>query len=124
MPKSSAAAESIKWYRYDIGIDLAAAQKKKILVYFYTQWCPYCKKMDREVFSDPAVISFLNENFISIKVDMDKQKKLAVAFNVRGVPANWFLSDKGEKIGNIPGYVRTDMFMKLLKYVHSDGYKE
>jgi thioredoxin 1 len=124
MPKIAVSAEGIRWYPYNEGITKAASSKKKIFLHFYAQWCPYCERMNRESFTQPNIISFLNENFVSIRVDIDKENKLAAAYNVRGVPANWFLSESGRVIGNLPGYVAADRFRALLEYIHSDEYKK
>jgi thioredoxin-related protein len=124
MPKTAISAEGIQWHPYNEGIAAAASNKKKVFLHFYAQWCPYCEKMNRDAFKQPNIISFLNKNFVSIRVDIDKENKLAAAYNVRGVPTNWFLSESGGVIGNLPGYVAADRFRALLEYIHSDEYKK
>ena len=118
---SFASSDSIKWYSFDEGIALGAAEGKKIYINFYADWCTYCKVMERETFKNPAVISQLNKNFISIKVDSDKEIKVSSIFRVQGLPDNWFLSEKGEKIGRRKGYITPDMFIKILKAVLEDS---
>lgn len=38
---------------------------------FYTSWCGWCKKMDRETFKDPVVVKILNTYFIPVKFDAE-----------------------------------------------------
>ncbi len=63
------------------------------------------------------IIKLLNNNFISIKVDIEKQPKIAEKFNVFALPTTYFFSSKGEKIGSVPGYISKERLMKMLKKV-------
>lgn len=114
----------IKWYPYDEGIALGLKEKKDVFLNFYANWCGYCKKMDNGTFKDSSVVAYLNENFISIKVNSDKEKRIASAYYVSGLPTSWFISKDGEKISNLPGYVPADMLMNILKYIYTDSYKK
>ena len=98
-------------------------RSKPIVLYFWAAWCTYCKKMEKTTLAENAVLTELKENFISISVDMDKDKKLVSQWNIRGVPAIWFLKSDGTKISNIPGYVDERQFLKALKYISSGKYE-
>ena len=39
---------------------------KLIFIDFYTSWCGWCKRMDRETFQDPTVEAILNQFFIPV----------------------------------------------------------
>lgn len=117
LPNASASTTDIKWYSYDDGMTAGKKQGKKIFINFRANWCGFCRKMEKETFKSPSVISYLNENFVSIQVDTDKDRKTALKYQVRGLPSNWFLNDKGEPVGNRPGYMNSDMFLKILKYL-------
>ena len=117
-------AGPIKWYTYDEGVALGKSQGKKIYIYFWADWCTFCEKMEKETLSKPLVSSYLNKNFISIKVNSDKEKETASQYFVRGFPTSWFLTEDGEKISNLPGYVPPDMFLQVLEFLYSDSYKK
>jgi len=114
----------IKWYSYDKGMALGKRQGKKIFLYFWAEWCSFCEKMEKETFNKSLVTSNLNKNFIPIKVNSEKERKTAFLYNVRGFPTSWFLTEDGQKISNLPGYVPPDMFLRILEFIHSDSYKK
>lgn len=118
-----ASSESVKWYSFDEGMALGRSEEKRIYINFHADWCVYCKVMDKETFSNPAVISYLNKYFISIKVDTDKETKVTSMFRVQALPDNWFLFKNGDKIKvryRQKGYIQPDPFMKILKSIPED----
>lgn len=120
----SVSASSIAWNSYDKGLALAKEKKKKIYINFHADWCGYCKKMEKETFVSPKVIAYLNEHFIAVRVNSDKEQATARKYNVRGLPANFFLTEQGEVIGNQPGYLDEKMFLQLLTFVKDEKYKK
>ncbi len=119
-----AASGDIKWYTYEEGMALGKDENKKVFLYFWTEWCPNCKKMEKKTFQDASVIAYLNKNFISIRVNSDKQRDIAAIYGVRGVPDNWFIAENSEAISNQPGSIPAKMFLPLLKFIRTDNYKE
>ncbi len=120
LPDTFAFSESIKWYSHDEGIASGYSEGKRIYINFYADWCVYCKVMEKETFQNPAVISYLNKFFISIKVDTEKETKISYKYGVRGLPDSWFLFKNGDPIGHAPGYIKPDKFMKILKSIPED----
>lgn len=45
--------------------------KKLFFVDFSTSWCGWCKKMDRETFSDPVVAAILNKYYVPVHFDAE-----------------------------------------------------
>ncbi len=123
-PSSGYAVETIKWYSYNEGMSLGKSEQKKVLLTFFADWCGYCTKMEKETFTNPQIISFLNKNFIPIKVNYDKDNKIASRYQVRGLPSTWFFSEDGHQIGSQPGYIPATNLLTILKYIQSDSYKK
>ena len=115
---SALAADSVNWVSYDKGMTLGKSKNKKILLHFYADWCRYCRKMTKETFLDPTVTSYLNENFIPIRVNTDKESKIAAMYNVTGIPSTWLLKKNGEKIGVLPGFIPPDRLLSILKKIN------
>ena len=110
-----AASSAIKWHSFKEGMVLGNSTSKNIFLNFHADWCRYCHVMEKKTFRNRLVVKYLNENFISIQVDFDKEQKISSLFRVKGLPDNWFFSQDGEIIGHRPGYIPPDIFLKFLK---------
>ncbi len=115
-------AGSIEWKAYEEGMSEVRASEKKALLHFWTDWCTYCKKMDATTFADASVIEYLNEHYVAIKIDGDRQQTLTSDYQVKGFPTNWFLTEETEKITHLPGYIDPQRFLLILKYIDTDDY--
>ena len=114
----ASASDSVKWHSYEEGKVLAKIEKKKVFLHFYADWCVFCLKMAKETFRDATVVSNLNKNFIAIRVDFDKELATVEKYGVKGLPANWFLTEMGQPIVSIPGYIAPEALLSLLKEVN------
>jgi thioredoxin-related protein len=116
---SAAAAERIEWHGYDAGMSRSKFENKKVFLFFYAEWCVYCRDMDHKTFKDPNVIGTLNRDFIAIRVDSDREQAAAALFKVKGLPDSWFLAESGDIIGHRPGFIPADQLMKILNVIRS-----
>ena len=119
-----ARADDIKWYSYDEGITIQKQETKKLFLFFTAEWCAYCTKMVSQTFKDSKVITCINKNFIPVKVDFDRENKIASSYQVRGLPSIWFVAENGEKISNLPGYIPPDKLLSIIKYIYTNSYKQ
>lgn len=96
---------------------LAQAKKENKMVFLdaYTNWCRPCKKMDVEVFSDRKVGHFYNENFVNIKMNMEKGEgiPLAIQYHIKAYPSLMFFNGEGEIMHRIAGYQTVPQFIEL-----------
>ena len=121
MNLASAASDLIDWHSYEAGMSRSRFEKKKVFLYFYAEWCAYCRDMDHKTFTDPSVIGTLNRNFIPIRVDSDRDQAAAALFRVKGLPDSWFLAESGDIIGHRPGFIAADQLMKIFDVILSGG---
>jgi thioredoxin-related protein len=112
------ASESINWRSYEEGMVLGKVEEKKVFLHFYADWCAFCRKMAKDTFQDPMVIAYLNENFIPIMVNTDKDQETAAGYGVLGLPFTVFLTEIGEPIASVPGYIPPDTLLSMLKEVN------
>ncbi len=118
-----AAATGIGWQDFEPGLALGRDQSRKIFLYFYTDWCNYCKEMEKNTFSDPAVIAFLNNHFVAIRVNAERNAAAASRYSVRALPVSWFMAADGTRLSSLPGYVPAERLMLLLRFVQSESFK-
>lgn len=83
----------------------AEAEDKLIFIDFYTSWCLPCKLMDEDVFTDEELGRFMNERFVSLKVDAEAGNgvNLASLYNVQAYPTLVFLDRRGRVLAQKQG---------------------
>ncbi len=114
----------VKWYSYEAGMDRIEEEGKKGFLYFFTEWCTYCKKADEETFSEKEISDYLNEHYVPIRVDADKFREIARSYGVDQFPLNIFLSgDDAEVIAGRPGFVPAGDMIHILKYINTESYE-
>lgn len=114
---SAAYAKEIDWQSFAKGITRSKSENKKIFVHFYADWCGACRLMENNTFKDPNIIGYLNKNFISIKVNTDREQQISAMFRIQVLPDNWFITEKGNPIGHQPGYITSEQLKMILKTV-------
>ena len=72
----------IRWEEYEKGLDNAWRENKPVILIFYTDWCPACKKYG-SVFQDKRVIMESNR-FIMVRINKDNNKKLSLKYGEDG----------------------------------------
>ncbi len=99
---------------FDEALDRARSEKKLLLVDVYTDWCGWCKKLDREVFSDARVASAASR-LVAVKVNAEKGgEKVAERFAVSGYPTILFVDGAGNVVKRVEGYVDADEMLEIL----------
>jgi len=102
---------------------------------FYTSWCGYCKKMDRETFTDPTVAKLLNRYYYPVKFNAEGNNTFvwkgqsygpgtanrthSFANGLRGYPSFVLYKADGTVIQVIPGFYKADPFAAILWYFAS-----
>ncbi|MEA1909011.1 MAG: thioredoxin family protein [Euryarchaeota archaeon] len=103
---TNAEGTGIVWYSYEEGMGIAQEQNTPVMIDVYTNWCTWCKELDRVVYIDPDVIK-LSDEFVCIKIDADQQRDLAAKYNPRGgVPVVIFLRADDTEVHRLAGYPR------------------
>ncbi len=117
-------SKEVEWETFADGMARSKIEKKKIFLHFYAKWCGACKIMENNTFKNPGVAAYLNENFIPIKVDTDREQQTSTMFRVRMLPDNWFIAEDGKPIGHRPGYIAPEKFKGLLKVLLDENHEQ
>ncbi len=93
----------------------AKEERKLIFVDAYTTWCGPCKKMARDIFPQKSVGDFYNQNFVNVKLDMEKGEgpTFARKYGVRAYPTLLFIDGEGELIHLSKGAKPADKLIQL-----------
>lgn len=108
--------DTIDWVDYANGTAVARAENKPMLVFFYRDSCPYCRKLNQGAMTDTALVQYLNEKFVPIRVNTESRKPVVLDslqiteaqlanenWQIRGVPAMWLLEPDGCRIKKLVG---------------------
>ncbi len=126
----------VKWEKISSGLKNAKLQKKPVLIFFYTDWCIYCKKMNSEIFSDPDISQYMNENFYNMRVNPEKDRetfeimgekvtpaKMMAYTGSNGFPTILFLDNQSKPVTTLPGFIEKKVFISVLKYMKGECYE-
>jgi thioredoxin-related protein len=70
--------KKINWYSWEVGLEKAKKEQKRVWIQAYTSDCINCKVMDSTVFTQDSIIDLLNQNFICIKFDGYSTKTISL----------------------------------------------
>jgi thioredoxin-related protein len=124
----------------------AACRKKprKIFVDVYTDWCGWCKKMDKSTFRDSLVMKLAGEKFYAVKLNAEgrdniifrekvfhfnegmRANELAVMLlsGEMSYPSIVFMDEKLQPIQTHGGYADPGQFLTMLRYFSENAYKK
>ena len=137
--------EDLKWYTWEEAVEANKKEQKKIFVDVYTDWCGWCKRMDKATFNDEKVKTYIRKNFYPVK--LNAEQKADINFNGhtfkwveggrRGIhtlayslldgqmsyPSVVFLTEDFERIAISPGFKNAEQFLDELKFAAEEQYK-
>ncbi len=91
----------------------AQNKDKPYLVEFYTNWCGYCKKFDREVITDSSFYAPVNKYLLFQKINGEFDAQTAKQYNIKGYPSFILFAPDGSILKKINGYQTAEDFNKL-----------
>lgn len=145
-PKTEGEQAGIKWMTFEEAVKKNKKKPKKIFIDVYTDWCGWCKKMDKETFLNPEVVEYLNKNYYPVKFNAEQKEavtfkgqefvstdpakpksahQLAIALLKQEMryPSYVILDGDSEWLYKVKGYKTPDDLLPILKYYGSDQYK-
>lgn len=100
---------------WEEALEQAQIQEKVIFVDAFTTWCGPCKKMSANVFTNEKVGEFFNQNFINMKIDMEKTpgKEFQQQYPVTAYPTLFFINGDGKVVHKTTGAREVEQFIEL-----------
>src|SRR5690606_17854894 len=72
--ENEVSADKIQWITIEEAFAKSQKEPRKIIVDIYTDWCGWCKVMDKQTFTNKEVISYINEHFYAVKFDAEQRQ--------------------------------------------------
>lgn len=141
---SGIAEEKVKWYNIEEAVALNKENPRKIFIDVYTDWCSWCKKLDKTTFVDPVIVEILNTKYYAVKFNAESTKpvdfggrtftneggsrsthQLAAALlqGKMSYPSAAYLTEDMQLLTSVPGYMTPKDLEPILNFFYSDSYK-
>jgi thioredoxin-related protein len=137
-------AQDVNWMTIEEAYAESKTEAKPILVDVYTDWCGWCKRMDKDTYSKEDIANYINSNFLPVKFNAEQKDSINILNHTfkfvdqgrRGYhelaaallngkmsyPATVFLNEKFEMITVVPGYQNQEQFDVILNYIEGEHY--
>jgi len=142
--------KNVNWMTFEEAVETSKSAKaegktpKKIFIDIYTDWCGWCKKMDKNTFQHPKIATYLNEHFYPVKFNAEQKADVEYAGKTfkfidkgrRGYhqlaagllkgkmsyPSVIFMNEDLELIQRVSGYQDVSRFDMIIRYLGEDSY--
>lgn len=143
--KVESSQATIRWYTLEEALELNKTDKRKIVIDLYTDWCGWCKVMEKNTFTNTKIINYINKKYYPVKFNAERKESVrfndkmynyinsgrrgynALALELTGgrlsFPNVIFLDEEQNVIQAIPGYIEPDKFLKILHYFGENKYQ-
>lgn len=144
------AQEEVNWIGFEEALELNKKSPKPILVDLYTDWCGWCKKMDKTTYKNETIVKYINDNYYAVKMDGEGKEDItyrdkvfkykefvqqngkpgkyheftaAILKGKMSYPSTAFFDAESQLIQSVPGYLTEQRFEKILAYFKDSNYK-
>ncbi len=141
-------AQEVEWISFKEASELAKtdASPKKIFIDIYTDWCGWCKKMDKDTFQNAEVAKYMSEHYYMVKLDGEGAEPIeykgktfkfvpsgrkgyhefaaALMNGKMSYPTTVFLDEELNMLSPVPGYQKPVAFLQIAKYFGDNIHKK
>lgn len=139
-------AGPVKWMSIQEAVEKSKKEKRLIFIDVYTDWCGWCKVMDKNTFSVPEVAKILNEKFWPVKLNAEQREDImfrgttykfraygnggshefaaALLNDKLSYPTVVFLDEDFGMIQPLPGYQKAPEFHKIIQFIGEGHFRK
>lgn len=139
--------DKVNWMGIEEAVAMLEEEPRKIFIDVYTDWCGWCRRMDSDTYSHPAIVSYLNKNYYAVKLNAEHKEPLifqgvtfenqnpegrrhahdlaaALLQGQMGYPSVVFIDEESNVITAVPGFKQPKDLEPMLHFFHLDAFKE
>lgn len=135
----------VNWISFEEAVELNKKDPKPILIDVYTDWCGWCKRMDKTTYQNTIIVDYINKNFHTVKLDGEEKKDIvykdytfkykkngrrgynefsAALLNGKlSYPTTVFMNKEMQLLDRVPGYLDEKIMEKVMTYFGNEKYK-
>lgn len=133
--------KEIEWVTFEQLAELQATAPKKVLISVYTQWCGWCKRMDKQIFANEELAEYVNDHFYAVRLDAEdknsinfkgntyhfnkeyKVNELAAALlqGQMSYPSTIIMMEDMVNVETFPGFIELPIMEALLNFFGSNN---
>ena len=136
----------VDWITFEEAIEMHKDNPKKLLIDLYTDWCGWCKVMDRETYSNQIIADYINQNFYPVKFNAEQKESVtfkgttfkfvasgrrgyhelaaALTRNKLSYPTTVFMDEELRILQAMAGYLKPNQMEPIVKYMGDGHYKD
>lgn len=134
----------ITWYTLEQAQELNKKKPRKIFIDMYTDWCGWCKVMDKKTFTNPAIADYINKHYYAVKLNAEQRQSIIFRgqvynFNAQrgahdvvfamvtgqfGYPTTIYLDEKLNVLQHISSYLEPKQLDPILHFYGDNAYKK
>ncbi|HWA33730.1 MAG TPA: DUF255 domain-containing protein [Cyclobacteriaceae bacterium] len=137
---------AVKWMSFEEAVEKSKTEKRKIFIDVYTDWCGWCKVMDKNTFSESHVAEILNNDFYPVKLNAEQREDIvfkgntfkfvpygnggshqfamALLNNQLSYPTVVFLDEEFAMIQPLPGYQKPEEFHRIIQFIGENHFRK
>ncbi len=143
--KAQEQLDTIKWLSWEEAVAKVDEEPRKIIMEVYTDWCIWCKRMEKHTFSNQSIVRYINDNYYPVRFNAEEKSEIEYENKVykfvksgkngyhelaaellKGrltFPTIVFMDEDLDVIQSLAGYKTPMQFMQIVTYFGDDRHR-
>ena len=114
------AEDAVRWApNLDTAKRVAASKNQLVLIHFYADNCPPCRRLEANVFSQPSFANDVEQNYVPVKINASSEPHVAKEFGVDRWPQDVVIAPSGQVLYRMISPQDQNRYVGILAQVSS-----